>query len=57
VSFGHPVFDRTERAAAVLGTVSQEELIDLFERHIATGTSRACLVTAVAPETEGSSEE
>lgn len=32
ISFGHPTFDRTERATALLGTVQSSELVDLFER-------------------------
>ena len=51
VAFGLPVFDRAEREAAVLGTISQEDLVALFEGHLARSGSpgRACLVAAVAP--------
>lgn len=54
ISFGHPTFDRTERATALLGTVQSSELVDLFEKYIAPGGSgRARIVTAVVPAVTG----
>eukprot|EP00927_Polykrikos_kofoidii_P035247 TRINITY_DN29830_c0_g1_i1.p1 TRINITY_DN29830_c0_g1~~TRINITY_DN29830_c0_g1_i1.p1 ORF type:complete len:1165 (+),score=210.41 TRINITY_DN29830_c0_g1_i1:130-3624(+) len=51
VSFGHPIFDRSEREAAVLGTLTKQDLLLLFDKYFAPGAAgRACLVTAVAPQ-------
>ncbi|CAE7209555.1 Nrd1 [Symbiodinium natans] len=50
ISFGFPVFDRAERETAILGSLKPEELLNLFEMHLAPGGSgRACAVTAVVP--------
>jgi len=55
IVFGSPVFDRHEREAAVLGTTSLEDLISLYDLHIAPGArGRACIVTSVAPHADGS---
>merc|ERR1712150_280549 len=57
VTFGAPVFDRSEREAAVLGTVTLDELIALFERFLTRNSAvRACLVTAVVPHLDGGDE-
>ncbi|CAE7854645.1 Nrdc, partial [Symbiodinium sp. KB8] len=53
ISFGFPVFDRSEREVAILGSLKQEELLKLFELHLAPGGSgRACIVTAVVPSAD-----
>eukprot|EP00439_Symbiodinium_sp_Y106_P086792 s125_g35.t46 len=53
ISFGFPIFDRSEREVAILGSLKQEELLQLFELHLAPGGSgRACIVTAVVPSAD-----
>jgi len=47
---GYPVFDRSERDAAILGTVTQSELCEFFDTYLsANALARACVVTAVVP--------
>lgn len=51
VACGFPVFDRTERDTAVLGTVTREELAAFFSQHIAASTGHGAgrIVASVSP--------
>merc|ERR1712217_203297 len=55
---GHPIFDREERETAILGTVTLQEVCNLYKLHLLQDSQqRACVVTAVAPFADDFSQE
>ena len=50
ISCGFPVFDRTEREAAILGNIQKEELLNLFEKlgsNPGNSAKRSCLLLVI----------